>query len=83
MIPGAAATSGGLHCAITPKEGPCMHIAQSSLTLLAPRNPSTITVMVTGENEHMTEIIHDICRMAVKHAVEPLQQAGADELGSP
>ncbi len=55
-----------------------MHIAQSSMMLLAPRNPSTITVMVTGENEHMTEIIHEMCRMAVERAIQPLQQDSAE-----
>jgi hypothetical protein len=60
-----------------------MHVAQSSLTLVAPRNQSTITLMVTGENEQMTEIIHELCHMAVKHAVQPLQQTCATAVESP
>ena len=56
-----------------------MHIAQSSLMLAAPQNESTITLLVAGENEHMTEIIHDMCRLALEHAVQPLQQAPASD----
>lgn len=55
-----------------------MHVAQSSLTLMAPQNESTITLMVSGENERMTEIIHEMCRVAVAHAVQPLQLDAAD-----
>lgn len=55
-----------------------MHVAQSSLTLVAPQNQSTITLMVTGENERMTEIIHEMCRAAIVHAVQPLQQDASD-----
>jgi hypothetical protein len=50
-----------------------MHLAQSSLVLKAPHNESSITLMVSGENERMTEIIHAMCREAVVHAVQPLQ----------
>jgi hypothetical protein len=57
-----------------------MHVAQSSLTLAAPQNESTITLMVTGENARMTEIIHEMCRAAVARAVQPLQpDANGDE----
>ena len=59
---------------MNPKGNTRMHIAHSSLTLVAPQNQSTITLMVSGENERMTEIIHEMCRMAVEHAVQPLQQ---------
>ena len=51
-----------------------MHVTQSSLTLVAPQNESTITLIVSGENERMTEIIHDMCQRAVSHAVEPLDE---------
>lgn len=51
-----------------------MHIIQSTTILSAPQNESSITLLVSGENEHLTEIIHEMCLRAVRYAVEPLQE---------
>lgn len=51
-----------------------MHVVHSTVILSAPQNESTITLLVSGENERLTEIIHEMCLRAVQHAVEPLQQ---------
>lgn len=50
-----------------------MHVVQSTVTLSAPQNQSSITLLVSGENENLTEIIHEMCRRAVQYAIEPLQ----------
>lgn len=51
-----------------------MHIIQSTTLLNAPQNESSITLLVRGENEHLTEMIHEMCLRAVRYAVEPLQE---------
>ena len=60
-----------------------MHVVQSSVTLSAPQNESTITLLVSGENKRQTEIIHEMCRRAVQYAIEPLQQGLQEELQAP
>lgn len=54
-----------------------MHVAQSTIALSAPQNETRITLLIRGEHAHLTEIIHDMCRMAIEHAIEPLQQIPA------
>lgn len=51
-----------------------MHVVQSTITLSAPQNETRITLLISGEHAHLTEIIHDMCRMAVERAIDPLQQ---------
>lgn len=51
-----------------------MHLVQSIIALSAPENETRITLLISGEHAHLTEIIHDMCRMAVQRAIEPLQQ---------
>ena len=57
-----------------------MHVVQSTLILNAPQNDASITLLVSGEIEHLTEIIHDMCLRAVQYAVEPLQQGVHEDL---
>jgi len=60
-----------------------MRVIQSTVTLSAPQNESSITLLVSGENERLTEIIHEMCRRAVQYAVEPLQQGLHEDLQAP
>lgn len=55
-------------------EGRNMHLVQSTIALSAPQNETRITLLISGEHAHLTEIIHDMCRMAVERAIAPLQQ---------
>lgn len=48
------------------------------MLLSAPRNECTISLAISGENEVLTRIIHDMCRMAINHAIEPLRQPSSD-----
>ena len=57
-----------------------MHVVQSTITLGALQNESSITLLVSGENERLTEIIHERCRRAVQYALEPLQQGLSEDL---
>jgi len=50
-----------------------MHVVQSTVILNAPHSEARITLLVSGENEYLTEIIHELCLRAVQYAVEPLQ----------
>ena len=54
-----------------------MHVSQSTIALSAPQNETSITLLISGEHAHLTEIIHDMCRMAIERAIEPLQQIPA------
>jgi hypothetical protein len=54
-----------------------MHLVQSVIALSAPQNETRITLLISGEHAHLTEIIHDMCRMALQRAIEPLQQIPA------
>jgi hypothetical protein len=60
-----------------------MHVVQSTVTLSAPQNESNITLLVSGENERLTEIIQEMCRRAVQYAIEPLQQVLHEDLQTP
>ena len=42
-----------------------MHVVQSTVTLSAPQNESSITLLVSGENELPIEIIHEMGRRAM------------------
>ena len=60
-----------------------MHVVQSTLILKAPQNDASITLLVSGENAHMTKIIHEMCLRAVQYAVEPLQPDQHEDLPAP
>ena len=50
-----------------------MHVAESRVSLSAPQNECSITLTLVGENQALTRIVHDMCRMAIDHAIEPLR----------
>ena len=60
-----------------------MHVVQSTVILNAPQNDASIALLVSGENERLTEIIHEMCLRAVQYAVEPLQQGLHENLQAP
>ena len=47
-----------------------MRVVQSAnATLSVPLNESSTTLLVSGENERLTEIIRAVCRRAVQYAI--------------
>lgn len=60
-----------------------MHVVQSTVILNTPQNDYSITLLVSGKNEHLTGIIHEMCLRAVQYAVEPLQQGLHDDRQAP
>jgi hypothetical protein len=60
-----------------------MHVLKSTVTLSAPQNESSITLLVSGENERLTGIIHEMCLRAVQYAIEPLRPDLHEDLPPP
>ena len=49
------------------------HLVESQVSLSTPHNECSITLTLVGENQALTRIVHDMCRMAIDHAIEPLR----------